>query len=112
MDKVLHKLSEKELKKIGKASIERVKKEFSNVKMAERLDSIIDEMATAERKSVDVLKAFVLTIGIVIADVAYYSASQNPSMKKKLANILLPPFALSGLSLAFWVGYLIFGGKR
>ncbi len=112
MDKVLHKLSEKELKKIGHAGTERVKREFSDVKMAERLDGIIDEMATSDRRSVQVLQSFILTIGVVIFDVAFYAASQNQSLNKKLGNILLPPFALSALSLASWIGYLIFRGSR
>jgi len=106
MDKVLHKLSQAELKKIGSAGTKRVKKEFSDVKMAERLDTIISNMAGVERKSNQELSAFFFTIGIVIVDSLYYLASQTP-LNKKLERILLPPLALTAASLASWLAYFV-----
>lgn len=51
MDKVLHKMSDEEVRNMGNAGRERVKAEFSNIKMAERLDALIDGMAKVNRKS-------------------------------------------------------------
>jgi alpha-1,3/alpha-1,6-mannosyltransferase len=51
MDKVLHKLSEKELQKISQAGNQRVINEFSEEKMAARLDGMIEKMATVKRRS-------------------------------------------------------------
>jgi alpha-1,3/alpha-1,6-mannosyltransferase len=51
MDKVLHKMSDKDMKDMGRAGIKRVKAEFSDVKMAERFDKLINGMAGAGRKS-------------------------------------------------------------
>ena len=65
MDKVLHKLSKKELEHIATAGRERVNAEFSDVKMAERLDNIIGSMAGVPRRSVTglVFVGFLLSIG-------------------------------------------------
>ncbi|KAE9380636.1 glycosyltransferase family 4 protein [Stipitochalara longipes BDJ] len=111
MDKVLHKLSQAELKKIGSAGTERVKKEFSDVKMAERLDTIISNMSHVDRKSNQELSMFLFTIGIVIVDTLYYLASQT-SLNKRLERILLPPFALTVASLASWLVYLVAARSR
>lgn len=51
MDKVLHKMSDKDMKDMGRAGIKRVKAEFSDFKMAERFDKLINGMAGAGRKS-------------------------------------------------------------
>lgn len=69
MDKVLHKLSKKELQAISVAGKERVNAEFSDVKMAERLDGIIDGMAGAPRRSVNglVFGAFLFGITYPVA---------------------------------------------
>ncbi|KAA8565651.1 hypothetical protein EYC84_009502 [Monilinia fructicola] len=45
MDKVLNKMTDDQVTKMGKAGVERVKNEFSDVKMAERIDGLIDGMA-------------------------------------------------------------------
>jgi alpha-1,3/alpha-1,6-mannosyltransferase len=112
MDKVLHKLSEKELKKIGTAGTERVRKEFSDVKMAERLDTIITNMSRADRRSYQEFSSFLLTIGVVLFDTLYYYASQYPLINKKLGKLLLPPFALSAVSVVSWVAYLVAARNR
>ena len=104
MNKVLHTTSDKELKKIGDAGKARVKKEFSDTKMAERLDAIISDMANADRKSAQELTSFLLTIAILIIDTGYYYASKFEGVKKKLGGLLLPPFVLSIFSLMSWAG--------
>lgn len=109
MDKVLHKMSEKELAAIGTAGKERVKTEFSDVKMAERLDGIMDGMTKTKRRSVQELSSFLLTIAVVLFDVAYYLASQNQTLNKKLDKLLLPPFTLTVLSGVSWVAYFAVG---
>ena len=112
MDKVMHKMSDKELKSMGAAGTARVKKEFSDVKMAERLDGIIDAMATVDRRSYQELSSFLLTIAVIIFDLAYYYASQNQTLNKKLGKLLLPPFALTALSLISWIAYFVAGRNR
>lgn len=76
MDKVLHKLSKAELQKIAEAGKKRVTEEFSDTKMGEKLDQIIENMSTGERASVAALQlsaaifAFlffnVIALGIVV----------------------------------------------
>lgn len=51
MDRVLHKTSAEDLQKIAQAGKERVKSEFSDVKMAERIDGIVEGMANVPRQS-------------------------------------------------------------
>lgn len=51
MDKVLHRMSDVQLQKMAEAGRQRVVSEFSDVKMAERLEGIIDGMAGAPRQS-------------------------------------------------------------
>ena len=106
MDKLLHRLSQGELKKIGTAGTERVKKEFSDVKMAERLDTIISSMSGVDRKSSQELVAFLFTVGVVIFDTLYYLASQT-SLNKRLERVLLPPLALTVASLSSWLLYFV-----
>jgi alpha-1,3/alpha-1,6-mannosyltransferase len=112
MDKVLNKLSEKELKKIGTAGTERVKKEFSDVKMAERLETIISNMSRVDRRNYQEFSSFLLTIGVVVFDTLYYYASQYPSINKKLGKLLLPPFALTAVSVVSWMAYLVAARNR
>jgi len=102
MSRVLHKMPDAELKKIGAAGSERVKREFSGVKMAERFDGIIDEMAGVDRGNQELLSLF-LTIALLVFDFAYYYASQNQSLKERLGKFLLPPFSLTVL----WIGLRI-----
>jgi alpha-1,3/alpha-1,6-mannosyltransferase len=106
MQKAAHEMSDAEIKKMGKAGKERVKREFSDVKMAERLDGIIDSMAQTPRKSPQILSSFVWTIAVVIVDTAYYLASQNPGLKK-FESMLLPPLMLTAVSMISWIAYLI-----
>ena len=105
MDKVLHQMSDKEIKNIGKAGTERVKKEFSDVKMAERLDGIIDNMAGIERRSTREITSFFLTIAAVLFDYAYYIALGYSTPTQKLGRLRSPPFALTALCAISWVGY-------
>jgi alpha-1,3/alpha-1,6-mannosyltransferase len=112
MDKVLHKLSGIELKKIGTAGTERVKKEFSDAKLAERLDTIISNMSRVDRRSYQEFSSFLLTIGVAVFDTLYYLASHYPALDKKLGNFLLPPFALTTVSLVSWFAYLVAARRR
>jgi alpha-1,3/alpha-1,6-mannosyltransferase len=107
IDKVLHKLSQTELKKIGSAGTERVKKEFSDVKMAERLDIIISNMSRVDRRSYREFSSFLLTIGVVVFDTLYYLALHYPALEKKLGEVFLPPFVLTTVSLGSWITYLV-----
>lgn len=69
MNRVLHETSDKDLKTMGKAGIKRVNAEFSDVKMAERFDELIDGMAGAKRKSLGGIYQFsgvVILMGIVL----------------------------------------------
>jgi len=109
MNKVLHKLSEKELASMGAAGKERVKREFSDAKMAERLDEIIAGMTKSKRRSVRGLSSFLLTITLVLFDIAYYLASQNQALNKRLDKVRLPPFTLTVLSGISWVAYFAVG---
>jgi alpha-1,3/alpha-1,6-mannosyltransferase len=51
MDKVLHKMSNTQLQKMSDAGRQRVVSEFSEVKMAERLENIIENMSSVPRQS-------------------------------------------------------------
>jgi alpha-1,3/alpha-1,6-mannosyltransferase len=109
MDKVLHKMSDKDIKRIGSAGIERVKREFSDVKMAERLNTIIDSMAGTKRRSAQELSSFIWTVGIIIVDTVYYLASQSQVLNQKLGSLLLPPMMLTAVSIISWVAYFVVG---
>ncbi|KAI9744883.1 MAG: Alpha-1,3-mannosyltransferase-like protein [Claussenomyces sp. TS43310] len=61
MDRVLHKIPAAELKKMSRASQQRVQKEFSDVKMAEKIDGIVEGMSKLPRRA---------SSGLVIALVA------------------------------------------
>jgi alpha-1,3/alpha-1,6-mannosyltransferase len=109
MNKVLHKMTEKELAAIGNAGKERVRREFSDVKMAERLDGIMDGMTKSKRRSVQELSSFLLTIAVTLFDIAYYLASHNQTLNKRFDKLLLPPFTLTVLSGVSWVAYFAVG---
>jgi alpha-1,3/alpha-1,6-mannosyltransferase len=109
MNNVLHKMSDKDIKIMGKAGIERVKKEFSDVKMAERLDGIIDSMAGRERMGLLEIPLFFLTLAALCVDIGYYLALQNNAISEQLGRIPVPPFILTGLSLVNWVVYFAMG---
>lgn len=65
MDKVLHKMSDKDMKEMGEAGIFRVKAEFSDIKMAERFDELINGMAGAKRKSLGLVYLFSAILAII-----------------------------------------------
>ncbi|RDL36590.1 uncharacterized protein BP5553_05942 [Venustampulla echinocandica] len=109
MNKVIHKMSEKELGIMGAAGIQRVKTEFSDIKMAERLDRIISEMLGSRRRSCQQLSLFIFTVGLVLFDVVYYLASHIEILNIMLGKIPFPPFALTVLSIISWVAYGITG---
>jgi alpha-1,3/alpha-1,6-mannosyltransferase len=111
MDKVLHKMSEKDINTVGKAGTERVKREFSDVKMAERLDGIIDGMAGAERRGCRKILSFFLTTVAFCLDLAYYFALQHETFGEKLGKTKLPPFPLTGLLMVSWVAYFALGSS-
>jgi alpha-1,3/alpha-1,6-mannosyltransferase len=105
MNKVLHEMSDKELKAMGTAGIERVKQEFSDAKMAERLDGIIDGMAGCERRTLLEIPLLFLTLAALCVDIGYYLSLQNTGMRESLSRVPVPPFALSGLTLLNWLAY-------
>jgi alpha-1,3/alpha-1,6-mannosyltransferase len=109
MHKVLHEIPAKEISKMGRAGTERVKREFSDVKMAERLDGIVDSMTNMQRKGAQELSSFIWTLTLVLFDTAYFIASQNRTLNKKLENILLPPMLLTAVSAVSWVTYFLVG---
>ncbi len=63
MDDVLHGLSEEQLKAMGEAGRRRVKAEFSETKMAERLDDEIERMVKMPRRDGLSLQGLVLGLG-------------------------------------------------
>ncbi|KAH6713786.1 hypothetical protein BKA61DRAFT_643653 [Leptodontidium sp. MPI-SDFR-AT-0119] len=102
MNNVLHKISDKDIKKMGAAGIDRVKSEFSDVKMAERLDEIITAMAKTPRRSCIQISMFSMTVLLMVYDTGYYVyKSQNEEVYAKgLQKKLLPPFTYSTPSSA------------
>lgn len=108
MNKVLHEMSKQELKTMGEMGMERVKKEFSDVKMAERLDDIIDGMAGVARRSLLEIPLLFLTLAALCVDIGYYLVLQNEGFREQLSRIPIPPFVITGLSLANWVVYAVF----
>lgn len=69
MDKVLHQLSGLELAKISEAGKKRVREEFSDAKMAEQLEGIIDDMSNAQRAPVAALQLLAATVAFLIFNV-------------------------------------------
>jgi alpha-1,3/alpha-1,6-mannosyltransferase len=67
MDRALHKMSEGQLREMAAAGRERVIKEFSEVKMAERLDGIIQKMNGVPRRSTTGMKIALAILGTVPA---------------------------------------------
>ena len=109
MDRVLHKMSDQDVKRMGVAGIGRVKSEFSDTKMAERLDGIIDGMAGRERRGFLEIPLFFLTWAALCVDVGYFIALQNHGIREQLSRIPVPPFILTGLTLVNWMVYLAMG---
>lgn len=68
MNKVLHKMSDAQLQKMAEAGRQRVVREFSDVKMAERLEGIIEKMSSVPRQAsagLTLLLAFMSTVPLV-----------------------------------------------
>ncbi|KAG4032773.1 hypothetical protein MFRU_006g02370 [Monilinia fructicola] len=108
MDKVLNKMTDDQVTKMGKAGVERVKNEFSDVKMAERIDGLIDGMANTPRKGARQLSAFLMTIIIVLLDIAYWFVGQSETVNEKLDKVLSPPpLTLALISLISWAIYFV-----
>ncbi|CZS96445.1 hypothetical protein WAI453_009969 [Rhynchosporium graminicola] len=105
---VLHKMSDKDMKRIGAAGIIRVKREFSDVKMAERLDEIITAMVNVPRKSCIQISMFCMTVLLLIYDTGYfvYRSKHEEGYAKGLPKKLMPPFTYSALAIIGWMGYL------
>lgn len=114
MKKVLHQMSDKDVKNMGEAGKQRVKREFSDVKMAERLDGIIDGMAKTERRSIREIVSFFLTIIAIGFDYAYFLALSHITPTKRIGRLRAPPFALTVLCSISWIGYfgLSYAEKR
>ena len=109
MNKVLHEMSEKELESMGKAGIERVTKEFSEVKMAERFEAIIDDMSGRERRSLIEIPLCLLTLASFCVDIGYFLVLQNDDIREQLSTIPIPPFLFTVFSLVNWVVYFASG---
>jgi alpha-1,3/alpha-1,6-mannosyltransferase len=109
MNNVLHKMPRAELAKMGKAGVEIVKAKFSDVKMAETFDNVIDGMAGKSRKSCFELLSFILTIAASGFDAVYFAALQNETLREKLSGLQLPPFVITGLCIVSWVAYFTLG---
>ena len=74
MNKVLHQMSEKDVRSMGKAGVKRVKAEFSDVKMAERLEELINGMAEAKRKTLwEIYRLSTVIIIMVVISGAIFS---------------------------------------
>ena len=108
MDMVLHKMSDEKLEKMGMAGRDRVKQEFSDVKMAERIDGIIDEMAGIERKKV--FPWWILTIPVVILDAGYWVSRQAKgtvaSTLQSKVNLVLAVLATVALAAYYPLAFL------
>ena len=64
LDNVLHNMSEQHLKRMGEAGRRRVKAEFSETRMAERLDEEIDAMVKAPRQAALSIQDLLLGLGV------------------------------------------------
>ena len=64
MHRVLHTLTEGELEAMGRAGRERVRREFSETKMAQRLDEEFEQMVNAPRSDTLELQDILLYVGI------------------------------------------------
>jgi alpha-1,3/alpha-1,6-mannosyltransferase len=110
MNKAVHKMSKKELEAMGKTGKERVKREFSDVKMAERLDTIITKMDGVKRRSARELSLFVLSIGIVTLDALLNLVSWTGILTKTIGG--LPPMIPTLLVVVSWISYLAVGTSQ
>ncbi|KAI9871157.1 MAG: hypothetical protein M1830_003254, partial [Pleopsidium flavum] len=65
MDRVLHRMSNDQLKDMGETGKTRVKAEFSERKMAERMEEVIEEMMNAPRQPALSLQDLLLGLGVL-----------------------------------------------
>lgn len=65
MEKVLHGLSEKELKQMSTAGVERVKKNFAVGQMAERLNGLFEEMDVELKAKPRKVRMDVVLLGVL-----------------------------------------------
>ncbi|KAI1181779.1 hypothetical protein F5B17DRAFT_240593 [Nemania serpens] len=73
LDKALHELSSQDLAKMSEAGIQRVKSRFGEAEMAQRLDSIFNEMLRTDRPrrgKTSILISLVGALGLITAAVA------------------------------------------
>lgn len=109
MNKVLHRMSDIEVKKMGQAGKRRVQQEFSDIKMSERLDEIVDDMRDVERRSTSGIAFFFAGIGIVLLDLLYSFAVLASNDLRLKTRKKLPPFALSMLGVFCAIVYVVVG---
>ena len=112
IDNVLHRLSSADLQSISEAGTTRVESEFSNVKMAERLDGIIDRMAGVKRRSYEFVQYILLSLLVLFYDVLWYNAQQGKDTngrtdvrQPEIAKWFLPPFLLTTMVAGSWGVY-------
>lgn len=74
MFKVLHIMTDEQLKTMGRAGRLRVQQEFSDVKMAERFDNIIDAMASTDRPDYKEGASVLLLLAIILDSAAWFGA--------------------------------------
>ncbi len=65
MDRVLHKMSSAQLQKMSEAGRQRVMSEFSDVRMAERLEDIIEKMSSVPRQSSTGFTLVLATLSVI-----------------------------------------------
>ncbi|KAH8816224.1 glycosyltransferase family 4 protein [Xylogone sp. PMI_703] len=111
MNNVLHKLPEKELKKMGSAGKKRVKAEFSETKMAERFEELIVGMENAPRRQCPEIALVFFTNFVIVSDVFSWfmrrlrTTAGAPEKKGLIPR--LPPFTATVLSIVGWSIYLV-----
>ncbi|KAI0994188.1 Alpha-1,3/1,6-mannosyltransferase [Podosphaera aphanis] len=121
INNVLHKMSDEEVREIGNCGTMRVKEEFSSEKMVDKFELALSSMAQEKLKNSQENSAAVkekicqlisiplLSIAIVIVDLAYYLASKSSLLGEKFENLPLRPFVITTLSLALLTLYTISG---
>ena len=97
MKKVLREMSEGQLQQIGASGKRRVREEFSETKMAKRLDDEIEAMVKGRRVlatelgdvalSIPILAGCVVTIGAVIR--AAYNTEKITALEMSLGSLLM-----------------------
>ncbi|CAD6502754.1 BgTH12-05344 [Blumeria graminis f. sp. triticale] len=103
---VLFNLTEEERLEIGNCGTERVKHEFSDAKMAERLEEAISSMSNLNRKSCQILLYILGSIAMGFLDILYFCASRYVAQRIQFGTLQLQPLVLSSLIIGAWTGYL------